>query len=89
MPFKKGASGNPNGRPKDPNKHKAKTVLRNFVIDKIENELPSIWASLEAKERADFLTKVIPYAIPKEVYTEEVQTTEKQSITIKGKTIEF
>lgn len=69
MKYKKGQSGNPDGRPVGA-KDKKNTELRDRVLsilnkhftdDKIEKDL----RSLKAVERLNFMLKLMEYAIPK------------------------
>jgi hypothetical protein len=65
--FQAGKSGNPKGRPKgSPNKVTQK--VRDMLWETVEGEihkLPDHLSQLDAKERLDFLTKVLPYLTPK------------------------
>ena len=67
MAFKKGESGNPNGRPKG-SKDKATSSIRQkieiFLNQKIE-EIEQIWQELEAKDKLTFLSKLLEYTVPK------------------------
>jgi len=67
MAFKKGESGNPNGRPKG-SKDKATAAIRQkieiFLNQKIE-EIEQIWQELEAKDKLTFLSKLLEYTVPK------------------------
>lgn len=65
--FAPGTSGNPSGRPKgSPNRvtKELRQLLKSIVFDELER-LPETLERLEAKERAELLTKIIPYAMPK------------------------
>lgn len=66
MAFKKGTSGNPNGRPKGA-KDKATTQLREMITKLVEREFDNVdtlLLQLEPKERAKFLTDLLKYAVP-------------------------
>lgn len=66
MAFKKGASGNPSGRPKGA-KDKATTKLREMITKLVEREFDNVdtlLLQLEPKERAKFLTDLLKYAVP-------------------------
>ncbi|MFV0377281.1 MAG: DUF5681 domain-containing protein [Mangrovibacterium sp.] len=83
MSFKKGESGNPNGRPKGA-KDKATAGLREKIADILGEHFTSerIAADLEAmepKDRLTFLTKLLEYTVPK------LKQTEYKTDDIKGK----
>ena len=65
--FKKGESGNPNGRPNGA-KSKAKTDLLKRITDILDNNVESLQDdldSLEPAERVRALTNLINYVLPK------------------------
>ena len=70
MPFVKGQSGNPNGRPAGG--HNADTLaIKKAYTDLISNNLPKVqkWLDAVAKEdpakALDFLIKLSPFVVPK------------------------
>lgn len=66
MPQKKGQTGNPNGRPKGA-KNKVTAELKERVKYFIESNLELIEADfkvLEPKERVNFYTQLLKFAIP-------------------------
>ena len=67
MPFKKGQSGNPNGRPKG-KENKSTKELRQRVTSLIDSQIETIledFQSLTPKERIDITVKLFEYVIPK------------------------
>lgn len=67
MPFEKGKSGNPGGRPFG-SKNKATSHIRSAVEDFISRKITEIdvlWADLQPQERISFLTKLLDYILPK------------------------
>jgi len=65
--FKPGKSGNPAGRPKgSTNKitKELRAVLKTVVFDELER-LPGTLEELEPEKRAELLTKLLPYVMPK------------------------
>jgi hypothetical protein len=65
--FKPGESGNPKGRPKGrANKitKELRAVLKVVVFDELER-LPETLEGLEPEKRAELLTKLLPYVMPK------------------------
>lgn len=75
MPFKKGTSGNINGRGKGtPNKVTA--TVRNWLADMIQNnqeQLEEDFKSLQPLERLAMLEKLLPYIMPKVKEATEVE----------------
>lgn len=75
MPFKKGQSGNPNGKPKGA-KGKVSTQARELFIQVMENEMENIQNSLAIlRESSDekylkALSGLMPYFMPKQTETE-------------------
>lgn len=69
--FKKGKSGNPNGRPKG-SKNKATTSVRVWLaqlIDDNREQLAKDFKNLSAKDRLAMLDKFLQYLIPKQSTT--------------------
>ena len=67
MAFKKGISGNPQGRPVGATSKIGKPVkelLSDFINRKVL-ELPSIWMKLSAKDQSVLLKDLFPYFMPK------------------------
>lgn len=66
--IKKGVVLNPTGRPKGtPNKttFELKEVIKTIIDDELE-KIHEHLEQLEPKERLDFITKLLPYVIPKQ-----------------------
>lgn len=66
MPFKKGQSGNPRGRPKKPNK--ATAELRSWIqalIDGNRSRLESDLLTMEARDRWTIIERLMSYCLPK------------------------
>ena len=67
MPFKKGQSGNPKGRPRGSQNKITKTV-REALKDLVQSEikkLPQTCKEMTPHERGVFLLKVLEFLIPK------------------------
>lgn len=67
MTYKKGQSGNPNGRPKG-SKNKQTAAIRDRVSSFLEANFYSIEQDIKKltpKERIDVLIKMLEYAVPK------------------------
>lgn len=67
MPFKKGKSGNANGRPKGA-KGKLRTTVRDFIKDVIDENREKFNEDLErlaAKDRVDIMVKLMGFVVPK------------------------
>ena len=67
MAFRKGASGNPNGRPRG-SKNKVSGNLRLMIADFLENNFQKVirdFKKLPPKDRLKFYTDLLPYAAPK------------------------
>jgi hypothetical protein len=66
MPFKKGQSGNPTGKPKGAS-NKTTTDLREWINNFIDNNREQIqkdWKALEPKERIIMFEKLLKYSLP-------------------------
>ena len=80
MPFKKGTSGNPLGRPKGSGNNELRKIINESIdpskiremLDKIEDPIDYINA----------ITKLLPYAIGKKKTIEDVQETEPINLVI-------
>ena len=80
MPFKKGTSGNPLGRPVGSGNNELRNIINESIdpnkiremLDKIENPVEYINA----------ITKLLPYAIGKKKTIEDIEETEPISILI-------
>ena len=80
MPFKKGTSGNPLGRPKGLGNNELRKIINESIdpnkiremLDKIEDPIDYINA----------ITKLLPYAIGKKKTIEDVQDTEPINLVI-------
>ena len=81
--IKKGATLNPNGRPKG-SRNKLSIETRDLIQSFISKELESIGErieELEPKERLDVLIKLLPYIVPKQKDIEANEAIER-SVTI-------
>ncbi|MEO8853522.1 MAG: DUF5681 domain-containing protein [Ginsengibacter sp.] len=66
MPFKKGHSGNPTGKPKGA-ANKTTTDLRQWInnfIDDNRKQIQTDWKALEPKERVILFEKLLKYSLP-------------------------
>ena len=66
MAFKKGASGNPQGRPKG-TQNKTTTDLREWInnfIDDNRGQIKKDWKGLEPKDRLILFEKLLKYSLP-------------------------
>jgi len=82
--FKKGQSGNRNGRPKGtPNKSTKETrELLQKVFDNEIEQVPSLLKQIKnPKDRLDILIKILPYILPK-TQKETFDTNEHIHITV-------
>lgn len=84
MPFKKGTSGNPQGRPRGA-KNKATKELREWVerfiadnLDTIEHDIKE----LEPNERVKFFLALMNYSLPKQQAVKADITDEREQIVI-------
>jgi hypothetical protein len=67
MPFEKGISGNPGGRPAG-SKNKAGEGLRNLISDFLEQRFKQVvedFEQLEPKDRIKVFTDLLQYSVPK------------------------
>lgn len=67
MPFKKGESGNANGRPKGA-RGKLRTNVREFIkdiIDENREKFNTDLKNLAAKDRVDVMVKLMGFVVPK------------------------
>ena len=80
MPFKKGTSGNPLGRPVGSGNNE----LRNIINESIDpNKIKEILDKIEDPvEYINAITKLLPYAIGKKKMIEDVQEIEPIDVVI-------
>ena len=80
MPFKKGTSGNPLGRPVGSGNNE----LRNIINESIDpNKIREMLDKIEDPvEYINAITKLLPYAIGKKKTIEDIEETEPISILI-------
>lgn len=84
MAFKKGQSGNPNGRPRGA-KNKATNELRAWVEKFIADNLDTIESDikgLEPNERVKFFLALMNYTLPKQQAVKADITDEREQIVI-------
>ena len=84
MKFQKGASGNPQGRPKGA-KNKVKSRLLNAITSIVEDNIERLQDdldSLEPQDRVKALTNLIGYIIPKQQAVKADVTDEREQIVI-------
>ena len=80
MPFKKGTSGNPLGRPKGSGNNELRKII-NESID--PNKIREMLNQIENPvEYINAITKLLPYAIGKKKTIEDIEETEPISILI-------
>ena len=84
MAFKKGQSGNPNGRPRGA-KNKATNELREwverFLVDNRENFINDI-KELDPNERVKFFLALLNYTLPKQQSVKAEINDEREQIVI-------
>ena len=84
MPFKKGQSGNPNGRPRGA-KNKATNELREWVKRLINDNLDTITndiKELDPNERVKFFLALFNYTMPKQQSVKAEINDEREQIVI-------
>ena len=79
MRFKKGESGNPNGRPKGTTNRttsEIKQLLTEFISENLD-DLQKHYNELEAKEKLQFFERLIKYVLPQQQsYTENIDVSQ-------------
>ena len=77
-PFKKGQSGNPNGRPKgsvNVAREKVKRIISDFVSSEfVPEKIQDMMKELTAKEKFDVIIKLISFVVPKPRDEEDVKS---------------
>jgi hypothetical protein len=89
MAFKKGISGNLNGRPKGSENKittETKEIIKNFIDSEIKNIIAE-FKELTIKERFDIITKLLPYVMPK-IETVSIHEEEEEDQTVSFKFVE-
>ena len=80
MPFKKGTSGNPVGRPKGSGNNELRNIINESIDpEKIRDMLRKIEDPIEY---INAITKLLPYIVGKKKTIEDVQISEPISIVI-------
>ena len=80
MPFKKGTSGNPLGRPVGSGNNELRKIINESIVpNKIREMLDQIE---DPVDYINAITKLLPYAIGKKKTIEDVQETEPISIVV-------
>ena len=80
MPFKKGTSGNPLGRPKGSGNNELRKIIHESIdLNKIREMLDRIEDPIDY---INAITKLLPYAIGKKKTIEDTEETEPINIVI-------
>ena len=80
MPFKKGTSGNPVGRPKGSGNNELRNIINESIDpEKIRDMLSKIEDPIDY---INAITKLIPYAIRKKKMIEDIQETDPIDVVI-------
>ena len=80
MPFKKGTSGNPVGRPKGSGNNELRNIINESIDpEKIRDMLSKIEDPIEY---INAITKLLPYAIGKKKMIEDIQETDPIDVVI-------
>jgi len=80
MPFKKGTSGNPVGRPKGSGNNELRNIINESIDpEKIRDMLNKIEDPIEY---INAITKLLPYAISKKKMIEDIQETDPIDVVI-------